>query len=166
MSVDNEEKNYQFAHSKSKRLYCHIMQNNKEIAKLKKRVYDQDFTWKKRIWPIDHTQFIVDVKGESHIYVDVNNMAILSFKQPPDKCKQCSKKMSIDAKNARDLVKRKTITAIWGVDSMPMLLLIIMAIVMLVMIAVVFYMYSEIRAKDVEIDKLSRPIIITPPVGN
>lgn len=140
-----------FSGSKNKHLFVHIMQLNKEVAVIRKKIYDQDVTWKKRMWAIDSSKFITDKKGKSHQYVDVNKMAILTFQKSD---------IQMDAKNARDLLKRKTITAIWGVDSMPMMLIIVMAIACLMLVIVAFYLYSDIRGKDAELTALRKPPII------
>lgn len=131
--------------NRNKKLTCHIMVNNrKEVGRTKSRIYNQEFTWKKRIYPIEQSRIITDVKGDAHLYVDVNDCACLSFdKDHADTCKKCKGKMTIDAKNARDLVKRKTISSIWGVDSSHIMMLLIMGIVLMIMIMIVFYMYLE-----------------------
>lgn len=132
--------------SKNKKLICHFMLNNdKEAFKPKSiSIYSQEVTVKKRTWAIEPSRIITDYKGFSHIYLDVNDSAVLSFnKDHTDKCKKCSGKMTVDAKNARDLVKRKTISALWGIDTMPMMLLIILGIVCLTIAVFAIYLYGD-----------------------
>lgn len=150
-----------YSDSKSKVLFCHIVVNkNKEVSKpIKTKIYAQEITWKKRTWHIDHNRIITDSRGIAHIYLDVNDVSVLSFnKDHADKCKKCGGKMTIDAKNARDLVKRKTISALWSVDQLPMLLLIIMGVIMLVMAVIAFYEYSDAHDKSVLLQQYLKPI--------
>lgn len=152
--------------NKNKKLVCHIMVNNKkEIGRTKTKVYNQEFTWKKRIYPIEQSRIITDVKGDAHLYVDVNDSACLSFnKDHEDKCKKCGGKMTIDAKNARDLTKRKTINSIWGVDSSHIMMLLIMGIVLMIMIMVVFYMYLENTKLNTKLQTYLTPPNVPRPV--
>ena len=150
-----------YTDSKSKVLFCHFVVNkNKEVGKpIKKRIYDQEVTWKKRTWAIDHNRIFTDTKGIAHIYLDINDVAVLSFnKDHADKCKKCGGKMTVDAKNARDLVKRKTISALWSVDQLPMLLLIIMGIIMLVMAVIAFYEYTDAHDTHVLLQQYLKPV--------
>lgn len=132
--------------SKSKVLLVHIMQNgNHEIATVKTKIYAQEVTWQKRLWPIDHTAFVIDKKGIANFYIDVNEStgALRFQKSYIDKCVQCGNKIGQDAVNTRDLLKRKTITAIWGIDSTHIMLLLILGIALLIMGVAVLYMYGE-----------------------
>lgn len=152
-----------FSFNRGKSLLCHIMQDNtKEVGKVKTKVFKQDFTWNKRIWAIDHTAIIYDIKGNAHYYVDVNKSdGTLRFsKSYIDRCKDCSKQIGIDAENARDLVKRKTISAIWGIDNSHIMLLMILAIVVLIMGIAIMLMYAETQKLNAQLIK--QPNIIDP----
>jgi hypothetical protein len=130
---------------KNKKLLVHILQNGIEVSKpIRKRIYDQQVLWKKRIYPIDPKRTIVDSKGIHHMYVSSNDSAVLSFsKDHEDLCRKCGGKMFIDARNARDLVKRNTIQAIWGIDSTHMILLLVFAIAAMAMAGFAFYSYNQ-----------------------
>jgi hypothetical protein len=135
-----------YAGNKNKKMIVHFMINpNKEVGKPKKiRVYAQEVTWKKRTWPINRNNIVTDSKGMSHYYVDINKERSYSFKATiTDTCKKCGGDLAIDSRNVRDLVKRKTIETFWGVDSTHIMLLLIMGIVLVAMIGVIFYMYTD-----------------------
>lgn len=144
-----EEKEFQKAMVpvfKSNRLLIHIMaNNNKEVATVKSKIYNQEFTWNKRMYPIDPRGFIADKKGIANYYHDVNeSTGMLSFnKSYLDQCVKCSNKIGQDAVNTRDLLKRKTISAIWGIDSSHIILLMIMGIVVVMLAGVLFYVYGQ-----------------------
>lgn len=147
--------------NKAKSITVHLMQSpTKHHAKpFKIKGSAQEVNWKKRIWPVDRTAIITDHKGIQHLYLDVNNLVTYRFnlglKVLPEQCSKCGKS-AVDARNARDLLKRKTITTFWGVDSMPILLMIIMAIIILGAFAFAFYLYSDNKAKDATIKALEK----------
>lgn len=133
-----------FTGESDKHLLVHIMQGNIEVTKpIKKKIYEQQFEWRQRIFPISHKDFIVDAKGLHHLYVDANTLSTKRFGESIDKCKKCNGKMSIDARNARDLLKRKTIEAIWGIDSTHIILLIVLGIAVLMAMGAVFYFVQQ-----------------------
>jgi len=141
--ISNGKSDY-FTGSDGKKLLVHVMQGNIEVAKpIKTAIYSQQVEWKQRMYPISHNDFITDFKGEKHVYVEANNLATKRFGQTVDKCKDCGKKMSIDARNARDLLKRKTIEAIWGIDSTHIILLIILGIGLLMAMGATFYFVNQ-----------------------
>ena len=141
--IENGKAEY-FTGNKSKQLLVHIMQDNVEVTKpIKSEIWRQQVEWKQRIFPISHEDFIIDSKGLHHLYVNANNVSSLRFGKSPDKCSKCSGKMSIDARNARDLLKRNTITAIWGIDSTHIILLMILGIALLGVVGFAFYEYTE-----------------------
>ena len=144
-----EEKEFQKAMTpvfKSNRLLIHIMaNNNREVALVKSKIYNQEFMWNKRMYPIDKNGFIADKKGYAHYYQDVNeSTGMLTFnKSYIDQCVKCSNKIGQDAVNTRDLLKRRTISAIWGIDNSHILLLMIMGIVLVVIAGILFYVYGQ-----------------------
>jgi hypothetical protein len=147
--------------SKSKRIICHPMINkNKEAGKpFKVNAYNQFFDWKKRTYTLEQSRVITDHKGIGHLYFDANDSSTLAFDIDHEKkCMKCGGKMTIDARNFRDTTKKKTITAIWGIDSLPMMLLIIMGIMILIVLAFTFYLYSDNKTKDTTIAKLQAQI--------
>lgn len=182
---NNKMDNEYFTGEKNKKLLIHIVQNGIEVSKpVRKRIYDQQLIWKKRIFPIDIKRAIVDSKGQHHLFVNANDMSILSFsKDHEDNCRKCGGKMFIDAKNARDLVKRNTIQAIWGIDSTHMILLMVFAVGMMAAVGFAFYSYNQDtlhntqltaeKAKNVQLafdyellKNQTRQVIVPPPVSN
>lgn len=136
-------------------MICHVMDNlRNEVGSAKTKVYAQEFQWKKRMWPISKEAVAwKDKKGVSHMFFDVNESdGTIRFLEPikfnyrgVDKCRKCGDRISIDARNTYDLLKRGTIKAIWGFDSSHITLLIIMGIMALGMLAGVFYLLGENR---------------------
>lgn len=121
------------------------MQNGIEVDKpIKAKIYEQYVTWNKRQYPIIPSRFYYDYKGIAHQQVASNDVAVLTYqKDHEDKCKKCGGKMTVDAREARELGKRGVFHAIWGIDSTHMVLLIIFAIVAIGMGAFAFYNYAE-----------------------
>lgn len=145
MYVAREKPEDYYTGEKNKKLLVHVVENGVEVTKpIRKRIYDQQVIWKKRVFPIDIKQTIVDAKGIHHLYVSANDMAVLSFrKDHADHCRKCNGKMFIDARNARDLLKRNTIQAIWGIDSTHMILLLIFAVGMMASVGFAFYSFNQ-----------------------
>jgi hypothetical protein len=135
-----------FTGENKKQLLVHVMQDNIEVDRpIKTNIWTQQVEWKRRIFPISHEDFLIDSKGIHHVYVDCNKMTTKRFKKSVDKCVKCGGKVeqNIDARNARDLLKRKTIEAIWGIDSTHIILLMIMGIALLAIVGFAFYEYTE-----------------------
>lgn len=145
MYVAKDKPEDYYTGEKNKKLLVHVIENGVEVTKpIRKRIYDQQVVWKKRVFPIDIKQSIVDAKGIHHLYVSANDMAILSFrKDHADHCRKCNGKMFIDARNARDLLKRNTIQAIWGIDSTHMILLLVFAVGAMAAVGFAFYSFNQ-----------------------
>lgn len=140
------------------KLLVHILDDNlNELGVGSTKKGNQEFTWRKRIWPIDATALAyTDKKENEHLFVNINKVdGTYRFISPKllnqivqaedkyeivDKCAQCGGRISIDAKNAYDLLKRKTINAIWGIDQSHIVLLIIMGIIAIAGLGGVFYL--------------------------
>ena len=154
------------SNSKPKKIVVHLMlDESTEYSKpFMIKGNSQDFTKHKKTFPVERKFLVRDSKGRNHLYVDVNKCITYSFKKQPtvNHCRKCGGQLTIDARNVRDLVKRKTITTFWGVDSMPLILMIVMGIIILGMFAFAFYLYSDNKAKDATIDALKNP---SPPKG-
>lgn len=158
---------------KSKKLIIHIMENlTNEVGRARAKVYSQEFTWKKRMWAIDSSAIAwVDTKGVSHYFVDVNESdGTIRFLHAQkdniidNKCTACNGKISIDAKNTWDLLKRKTINTFWGVDSSHIVLLIIMGIVAISAVAGIMYLLGQNTKLTEQYTKLlERQSMPTPP---
>ena len=133
---------------KSKLLLAHITHNcNNEVTKpIKLKIYSQDVKWKNRQWSLigQEGKFITDNKGINHVYLDVNDSAVLHLKKDhADRCKKCGGKMTIDAMSNKQMNRKKIITAIWGLDNTHIMLLLIMGIVTLILGVVIMYMYGD-----------------------
>lgn len=145
---------------KSKKLICHFMvDRTNEVGVKRAKIYDQEIMWHKRMWPIDSTAFITDSKGVAHYFVDVNeSTGILRFnKSYIDRCVECGNKIGQDAVNTRDLLKRKTISSIWGIDSSHVMLLLILGIALLIMGVAVMYMYGENQKMSAKLQQYLPP---------
>ena len=140
-----DDKSSYYTGSKSKDLLIHVIQNDVEVDKpVKMKIYNQKAEWQKRQWPIVPDRFIYDYNGTAHQYVDVNDVAVLTIhKDHTDQCRTCSKKMTIDARSARELGKRGVFHAIWGIDSTHMILILVMAIGAIAMAGFAFYSYNQ-----------------------
>ncbi len=152
-------KNY-YTGEKSKNLFVHVMQNGVEVDKpIKAKIYDQHTTWNKRQYPIIPSRFYYDHKGVAHQQVDSNDVAVLTFhKDHTDKCKKCGKKMTIDAREARELGKRGVFHAIWGIDNTHMILLLIFAIGAVAMAGFAFYSYNQDTLHKTQLESAKQEI--------
>lgn len=146
--IDTERSEY-FTGEKQKKLLVHVMQNGIEVDKpIKTVIFKQQVEWKNRIFPIQPLAFVIDHNGVHHQYVNANTTGALAFDKAPDMCVKCGGKLSIDARNARDLLKRKTIEAIWGIDSTHIILLIIVGIFAIGMMG--FAMYEMLQEQSLQ----------------
>lgn len=149
----------------SAKLYCHVMHDLvNEIGIAKCKVYSQEFSWRKRMYPIDKDAIAwKDKKGISHLFIDVNEsdgtirflspqkLNLLSGEVcklcnspvPIDLCGKCGDRISYDARNVRDLLKRKTIDTFWGLDSSHIILLMLMGIVAIAGIGASMYLIGQ-----------------------
>lgn len=120
--------------------------------------------------------FITDKKGVKHLYVHVNESDgvyyFLSPKtlnlydtkgNPIDKCGECGGAISIDARNVRDMLKRKTIDTFWGLDNTFTLLLIVMGIIGIGAMGFAFYLFGQNNALQTQVKILQSQI---PTVAN
>ena len=135
-----------------------------EVGTAKTKLYAQEFQWKKRMWPIDKDAVAWrDRKGISHMFFDVNESdGTIRFLYAQkeniidDKCIECGGKISIDAKNTWDLLKRRTVDVLFGIDQSHVMLLIICGIVALAAFAGVFYMLGENRKLQSIVDTYTK----------
>jgi len=135
-----------FAGNKSKKMLVHLMVNaNKEVGKpFKVKLSAQEIKKGKRIWSVNKKELVTDYKGNNHLYLDANKCTTIGLKkQVTDTCVKCNGELSIDARNVRDLVKRKTIETFWGVDQTHIILLLIMGIAVMGLIGLSFYLYTD-----------------------
>lgn len=145
--------------AKRNQLICHIMQDMvNEVGTAKAKLYAQEFQWKKRMWPISKDAIAwKDRKGINHMFFDVNESdGTIRFLAPTkqveqrlpdgkfiDKCIECGGAITIDARNTWDLLKRKTVDVLFGIDQSHIVLLMIIGIVALICIAAVFFLIGE-----------------------
>lgn len=144
---------------------CHILdENRKEVGRpVKVDAKKQDFTWRKRAYPINREAIpYTDYNNNQHYFVNVNESdGTVYFLTPKqlnlyeseigangqyqilNKCGICGDKISIDASNVYDMIKRKTIGAIWGIDQSHIVLLIIMGIVAIAGLGGIFYLLGQ-----------------------
>lgn len=151
-------------------LLCHVVDNDlREVGTAKARTHHQEFNWNKRTFPIDQKAKDVmwtDKKGIRHLLIAVNESdGTYHFLTPSkqnlideqakaiDKCGQCGDRISIDAQNVRDLVKRKTINAIWGVDNSYVMLLLIMGIVLVMLVGALMFVVGELNKTNTTLQK-------------
>lgn len=144
---------------RTKLLLAHITQGgNKEVTKpIKAKVYSQEIKWKNRQWSLigQESRFITDNKGINHVYLDVNDSAVLTLhKDHTDKCKKCGGKMTIDAMSNKQMNRKKIVTAIWGIDNTHIMLLLIMGIVTLILGVLLMYMYGDSQSAHAQITAL------------
>ena len=159
---------------RTKILLAHITQGrNKEVTKpIKAKVYSQEIKWKNRQWSLigQESRFITDNKGINHVYLDVNDSAVLTLhKDHTDTCKKCGGKMTIDAMSNKQMNRKKIVTAIWGLDNTHIMLLLIMGIVTLILGVVIMYMYGDNQQAHATITALQlqiHPSVVTNPDGS
>jgi len=145
MKNEHGEKSDYYTGNKSKDLLVHIMQKGIEVDKpIKTKIYNQSVEWNRRQWAIVPERFVTDYNGLNHQYVDVNDVAVLTWKKDhEDKCKKCGGKMTVDAKESRALGRRGVFQAIWGLDNTHMILMIVIMIGAMAMAGGFFWAYSE-----------------------
>jgi hypothetical protein len=131
--------------NKSKNLIVHIMQDGIEVDKpIKTKIYEQQVTWRMRQYPIVPKRFTYDFSGVAHQYVDVNDVAVLTWqKDHEDSCIKCGGKMTVDARESRALGRRGVFNAIWQLDSTHMILILVFAIGAMAMAGAFFWAYNN-----------------------
>lgn len=77
--------------------------------------------------------------------------------KPLDMCTRCGGRITIDARNQRDLNKRKTIDSFWGLDNSQVLLLIIMGIIAIGALGGVFYLIGQNQTLQEQLTRLTPP---------
>lgn len=134
--------------------------DHKEIAVKKTKTFNQEFNWKKRTFPIDYKAIWIDRKGISHLHIQVNEadgtyrfMYNIKDNIIDDKCSACGGKISIDAKNVRDLTKRKTINAIWGLDQSHILIILISMMVCVILAGALFFVLGQLETTQTQLQK-------------
>lgn len=147
--IDDKTPNEYYTGNKKRILVVHICKlvNHQlvEIAKpIKTKIYEQSVTWNRKHWAIIESRFMWDYDGIAHQYVDVNDVAVISWqKDHADTCKKCGGKMTIDAREARTLGRRGIFQAIWGLDNTFTMLLIVLFIGAIAMAGAFMWAYNN-----------------------
>jgi hypothetical protein len=156
--------------NKSKNLLIHIMQDGIEVDKpIKSKIYEQSVSWRMRKYPIVPERFTYDYNGVAHQYVDVNDVAVLTWKKDhEDNCIKCGGKMTVDARESRALGRRGIFSAIWALDSTHMILILVFAIGAMAMAGAFFWAYSNDVKHATQLENANKEIvrlnnIINPP---
>lgn len=153
-------------------LVCHLLYNMKdEIGTVKAKKYAQEFSYKKRMWPIDKDAVsYTDRKGNEHYFCDINESdGIVRWLDPIqfnhlefvgenkvqflDKCSECGGRITYDARNVRDMLKRKTIDTFWGIDSSHIMLLLVMGIIAIGAFGGLFYLLGQNQNLQQQLNK-------------
>lgn len=160
---DVEDKTSLFGFRRKRRIICKVMLNgNKVLASRKVKLGVKDFQWRKKIFNIDYNAVIEDDRNRLVYFVDVNDSIGALYLT-----KRHATSPLNDSGNLRELIKRKTINAIWGIDSIPMILLIIMGIIMMVLVLAVFYVYQDNIVTHAKLDQyLKPPPVLVVPEGS
>lgn len=111
---------------------------------------------------ITEREIIVEEKQEDGSIVKVKKKLQLpnSIASPLDLCTKCGSRITIDAMNVRDLVKRKTVNAIWGIDNSFMMLLLIMGIVLVILMGAMFYIIGQWQATQQTLNTYLKPAML------
>ena len=83
----------------------------------------------------------------------VNQVPLDFIGAPRNQCDKCGDKISYDARNVRDLVKRKTIDTFWGIDSSHILLLMVMGIIAIGAFGGLFYLLGQNQSLQGQLNK-------------
>lgn len=158
---DHEESNEYYTGNKSKQLFVHVMQDGIEVTKpIKTKIYEQNVTWNKRLYPIVPERFYYDHKGIAHQMIATNDVSVLTWhKDHTDTCKKCGGRMTIDARQARELGKRGVFHAIWGIDSTHMILLIVFALGAMGMAGGFVYYYNQDTLHKTQFENAQQKVV-------
>lgn len=103
------------------------------------------FITPKRLNLFDYTRTI-DIGDTKHQLAEF-------IAKPIDMCAQCGDRITIDARNVRDMLKRKTVDTFWGIDSSHILLLLIMGIIAIAGFGAVFYLLGQVQNLQAQLNK-------------
>lgn len=159
--------------ARKNKLIGHILDEKlKELGIAKGNTFDKELKWKKRQWNVtdaDKDVFIVDRKGITHCYVNVNmadgTIHFLTPKQlnlyngtkPIDKCGECGGRISIDAEEHRIVNRKNIIKSFWGLDNSYMLLILLLGIVCVILVGALFFVVGELNKTNTLLQKYLVP---------
>lgn len=109
-----------------------------------------EVVFKKRMFTLNYSTMYYNQKGVPELNHDFDNSA-LSMKVNDYRDKYIDKS---DSQIVRDLYKRGTVKAIWGVDTIPFLLMIILAGALIVGLVFAFYIFGQFQAQTKQIEAL------------
>jgi hypothetical protein len=157
------------------KLIGHILENRKEVGIAKGNTYDAELKWKKRQWNISpeikNDCFIVDRKGITHCWLDVNQAdgtyhfltpeklnLYTSARDVIDKCGECGGQISIDAQEHRIVNRKNIIKSFWGLDNSYMLLILLLGIVCVILVGALFFVVGELNKTNTLLQKYLAPV--------
>lgn len=109
-----------------------------------------EISFKKRMFTLNYDTMYFNQKGIPELNHDFDNSA-LSMQLNGYRDKYIAK---ADSQIVRDLYKRGTVKAIWGVDAIPFLLMVILAGALIVGLVFAFYMFGQYQAQTKQIEAL------------
>ena len=135
-----------------KRLIVRFFKENRCVGTRRVKYGESQVTFRKRMYALNYQTMYYNQKGIPEINHDFDNGA-LSMKMNAYKDQYTSK---ADSEIIRDLYKKGTVKAIWGIDQLPFILLIILTGVILVAMVFSFYVFGQLQATQSENEALKQ----------
>ena len=157
---NKDKKIYYYTGEKTKSLVVHMIQNGVEVDKpINTKTFSQSVEWNKRQYPIVPSRWMWDNKGIAHQYVDVNDVAVLTWqKDHEDNCRRCGGKMTVDARESRALGRRGIFRAIWELDNTHVMLMLVFVIIGMAMTGAFFWAYMNDTKHTAELEASKRDV--------
>jgi len=144
---------------RKKSLIVRFFKANHCVGIKKVRFGATEVVFKKRMFSLNYDTMYMNQKGIPEINHDFDNGA-LSIQLNDYRDKYIAK---ADSQIIRDLYKRGTVKAIWGVDVIPFMLMIILAGALIVGLVFAFYMFGQFQAQGKQIEALNKELAIYKP---
>ena len=141
---------------KKKKLIVRFFKANHCVGIKSVRFGATEVVFKKRMFSLNYATMYMNQKGIPEINHDFDNGA-LSIQLNDFKDKYTDK---ADSQIIRDLYKRGTVKAIWGVDVIPFMLMIILAGALIVGLVFAFYMFGQYQAQTKQIETLNKELTL------
>jgi len=135
-----------------KRLIIRFFKEGRCVGTRRVKYGESQVTFRKRMYALNYQTMYYNQKGIPEINHDFDNGA-LSMKINAYKDQYTSK---ADSEIIRDLYKKGTVKAIWGIDQLPFILLIILTGVILVAMVFAFYVFGQLQATQSENEALKQ----------
>lgn len=129
-----------------KRLIVRFFKGDICVGTRRVRYGESQVTFKKRMFALNYETKYMNQKGLPEINHDFDNGA-LSMKLNAYRDPYINK---ADSSIIRDLYKKGTVKAIWGIDQLPFILLIILTGAVLVAMVFAFYVFGQLQATQTE----------------